>query len=123
MCTRSSRATGVAVDWAAAVGGPPVSICDRSLTTAILTGTGALEVVVHGWDIARTCSSPWPIPGTLAEELLALAPALVTGGDRPGRFGMPVAVPAQAAPGDRLVAFLGRHPAWVPPDERIPRAA
>ena len=29
---------------------------------------------------------------------------------REGLFGTPVRVPAQASPGDQLVAYLGRHP-------------
>src|SRR5690242_12226959 len=35
-------------------------------------------------------------------------PLLVAG--REGLFGVPVEVPAQASPGDRLVGYLGRHP-------------
>jgi uncharacterized protein (TIGR03086 family) len=85
------------------VGGCPVS-------TSIVTSVGAVEIAVHGWDVAQACGHPRPIPPQLAEELLRLAPLLVTDADRPGRFATPVAVPAHASPGDRLVAFLGRHP-------------
>ncbi|WP_208325832.1 hypothetical protein [Amycolatopsis arida] len=53
---------------------------------------------------------PPPVPPRLAEELLVLCPHLVTAADRPAPFAAPVAVPATADPGDRLVAFLGRHP-------------
>jgi uncharacterized protein (TIGR03086 family) len=69
-----------------------------------------VEIAVHGWDVAQACGRPRPIPPQLAEELLQLAPLLVTDADRPGRFAPPVAVPAGASPGDRLVAFLGRGP-------------
>ncbi len=120
--TVRDRARRLLEVWAAA-DRPAVSICGRSLTAAILTGTGALEVVVHGWDITRTCGAPRAIPGTLAEELLDLAPLLVTDGDRPGRFGAPVELADRTAPGDRLVALLGRHPAWAPPEETTARAA
>jgi len=85
------------------VGGCPVS-------TSIVTSVGAVEIAVHGWDVAQACGRPRPIPPQLAEELLGLAPLLVTDADRPARFAAPVAVPAGASPGDRLIAFLGRDP-------------
>jgi uncharacterized protein (TIGR03086 family) len=75
-----------------------------------VTSVGAVEIAVHGWDVAQACGHPRPIPPQLAKELLRLAPLLVTDADRPGRFAAPVAVPAHASPGDRLVAFLGRDP-------------
>jgi uncharacterized protein (TIGR03086 family) len=87
-----------------------VSIAHHPLTAGIVTSTGAIEVAVHGWDVARACGWRRPIPPSLAEEMLDLAPLFVTGTDRPTRFAAPVAVPPTAGPGDRLVAFLGRHP-------------
>jgi uncharacterized protein (TIGR03086 family) len=87
-----------------------VTVGDAGLSTAILTTTGAVEVAVHGWDLARSVGRPRPIPPAFADELLALAPLLVSELDRPARFAAPVPVTARAAAGDRLVAFLGRHP-------------
>ncbi|MDR7304298.1 TIGR03086 family metal-binding protein [Haloactinomyces albus] len=87
-----------------------VSIADAELTTGIVTSTGALEIAVHGWDIARARRDHRPIPEPLAEEMLALLPLFVTDADRPGRFAAPVDVPPWAGPGDRLLAFLGRDP-------------
>ena len=49
-----------------------------------------------------------PAPPALATKVLRLSSLLVTG--REGLFGTPVRVPAQASPGDQLVAYLGRHP-------------
>ena len=40
--------------------------------------------------------------------------SLVAVAGREGLFGVPVEVPAQASPGDRLVGYLGRHPRAVP---------
>jgi hypothetical protein len=40
--------------------------------------------------------------------MLGLSPLIVAG--REGLFAEPVAVPAGASPGDRLVGFLGRDP-------------
>ena len=49
------------------------------LTTSIVTSVGAVEVAVHGWDIAQACGRHRPIPCALAEEMLQL-----TSGERPG---------------------------------------
>jgi hypothetical protein len=75
-----------------------------------VTSTGALEVAIHGWDVARSCGHRRPIPRSLAEEMLELSPLFITDADRPVRFAAPVDVPPLAGPADRLVAFLGRHP-------------
>ncbi|MEV6108188.1 TIGR03086 family metal-binding protein [Streptomyces sp. NPDC051940] len=84
------------------VGGLPLS-------SAIVTGTGAIEIAVHGWDIARACGADRPLPAPLAEELLDLAPHFVHPLDRPVRFADPVRVPHDAAAGERLLGFLGRR--------------
>jgi uncharacterized protein (TIGR03086 family) len=87
-----------------------VSVAGRPLTTGIVTGTGAIEVAVHGWDIACACGSQRPIPASLAEEMRALAPMFLASAHRPGLFAPPVTPPEPASPSDRLVAFLGRRP-------------
>jgi uncharacterized protein (TIGR03086 family) len=87
-----------------------ISIAGRPVTTGIVTSTGAIEIAVHGWDVARACGRHRPIPPSLAEEMLELSPLFVTDADRPTRFAAPVDVPPLAGPGDRLVTFLGRHP-------------
>jgi uncharacterized protein (TIGR03086 family) len=83
------------------VGGLPLPI-------GIVACTGAVEIAVHGWDVSAARGCGGPIPPELASRMLGLGPLLVTG--REGLFGAPVHVPAQASPGDRLVAFLGRMP-------------
>jgi uncharacterized protein (TIGR03086 family) len=85
------------------VGGCPVS-------TSIVTSVGAVEIAVHGWDLAQACGQRRPLPDQLAEEMLWLCHLFVTETDRPERFAMPVAVPPHAGPGDQLLAFLGRSP-------------
>jgi uncharacterized protein (TIGR03086 family) len=87
-----------------------VTVAGHPLTSCIVTSAGAIEVAVHGWDVAAACGDRRPIPPSLAEELLDLAPLLVTDADRPGRFARAVDVPRPASPSDRLLAFLGRHP-------------
>jgi uncharacterized protein (TIGR03086 family) len=97
-----------------AVGGLP-------MPAGLVACTGAVEIAVHGWDVSaararagRDSASPGrrtsqiPIPAALATRMLRLSPLLVAG--REGLFAVPVEVPAQASPGDRLVSYLGRNP-------------
>jgi uncharacterized protein (TIGR03086 family) len=87
-----------------------VAIADRELTTSMVTAAGAIEIAVHGWDISVACGVRQPIPPGLAAALLPVAPLLIPHTARAGLFADPVPVPEPACPGDRLVAFLGRHP-------------
>ena len=94
-----------------AVGGLPIP-------AGLVACTGAVEIAVHGWDVSAArgragcggagCGGVRPIPAVLATRMLRLGPLLVTG--REGLFAVPVDVPAQASPGDRLVGYLGRRP-------------
>lgn len=100
-------------DWATgALGGESrdVLVDGRPVTSPVLTSAGALEVVIHGWDVAVSCGVPRPIPDDLAAALLRLSPVLVTDADRPARFGPKVTAPSGASSGERLLAFLGRDP-------------
>lgn len=106
-----NRACRLLGAWATAGGHDAVSVAGHPLTTGVVTGTGAVEVAVHGWDVARACGSHRPIPSPLAEEMLELSPLFVTDADRPARFAAPVDVSPLASPADRLIAFLGRSPA------------
>jgi uncharacterized protein (TIGR03083 family) len=87
------------------IGGLPVPV-------RIVTSAGAVDVAVHGWDVGRACGTGVAMPEQLAEDMLAIAPLLVSGVDRPERFGPVIAVPGGASASDRLVGFLGRDPRW-----------
>jgi uncharacterized protein (TIGR03086 family) len=106
------QTTRLLASCTAAAGPAPrlVVIGDRELTTNMVALAGALEITVHGWDISVACGAGRPVPPGLAAILLPLAPLLITPATRPGLFADPVPVPAQASPGDQLVAFLGRQP-------------
>jgi uncharacterized protein (TIGR03086 family) len=97
--------------WTRASEARAVTVEGRSLTSSIVAAAGAVEVAVHGWDVARACGHDRPVPAGLADELLDLCPLIVTDDDRTHRFRPSVAVSPQAAPGDRLLAFLGRDSA------------
>ncbi|TDD96060.1 TIGR03086 family metal-binding protein [Actinomadura rubrisoli] len=94
---------------------------DRSVTVggcpmrgSLVAGTGAIEIAVHGWDVAWATGRPRPIPPALAGQLLRLASTVVTDATRHGLFAPPVPVPPAAGPNDRLLAYLGRDPSAVP---------
>lgn len=107
---RSCRLLGA---WVGASEPDLVSVYGRSISKTIVASTGAIEIAVHGWDLAKGCGHDRDIPASLAEELGQLAPLVVSRRDRPHRFGHPVPVSPDASPGDRLVAFLGRDPRWM----------
>ncbi|MFB4311216.1 TIGR03086 family metal-binding protein [Actinomadura sp. GTD37] len=87
-----------------------VTVGNRRLAGEALAGAGAIEVAVHGWDIAQATGERRPVPPLLADDLLAVCPLVLP--DPPHRplFADPVEPPPDAAPGDRLVALLGRRP-------------
>jgi uncharacterized protein (TIGR03086 family) len=99
-------------------GGPEcfVAVGGLPMPAGLVACTGAVEIAVHGWDVAAArgragCDRgvpQTPIPAALATRMLRLGPLLVAG--REGLFAVPVAVPAQASPGDQLVGYLGRDP-------------
>jgi uncharacterized protein (TIGR03086 family) len=103
-------------------GGPErfVTVDGLPIPAGVVACTGAVEIAVHGWDVSAARARAGradgfrevPIPAALATRLLRLGPLLVAG--REGLFGVPVEVPAQASPGDRLVGYLGRHPGAGP---------
>lgn len=108
--SRASRMLGA---WAASDSPADrlVAIADLPLTAAAIARTGALEIAVHGWDIAQATGLPRPVPAGLATALMRTARQLVPGpAARHPLFGPPLTVPAEADPSDRLVAFLGRDP-------------
>ena len=71
---------------------------------------GAIEIVVHGWDISQACGQCLLIPESLAASLLVIVPLLIPETGRYSLFSPPVQTGPQASLGDQLVAFLGRKP-------------
>lgn len=74
---------------------------------ALLVLTAALEITVHGWDVARALDLAHPVPPALAVDLLPVARALV--GE--GRFAPALAVAGDpgAPSGVRLLGAVGRE--------------
>jgi uncharacterized protein (TIGR03086 family) len=108
---RSVRSRGARLLAAipAAPTGELVGIADLSLTDNALAYAGAMEIAVHGWDIAVACGHPRPIPAELAGPLLKAADLLLPASARPDLFALPLRPPVPATPSGTLLAFLGRR--------------
>ena len=76
----------------------------------VLAGINLLDTATHTWDLATATGQPAALPDDVAIAALEASMATIRPEIRKGRFGPEVAVPADADPTDRLVAFLGRTP-------------
>lgn len=103
------RACALLGAWAAS---PPPGIVveGREVPSELILGAAALEITVHGWDLARGLGLRHPLPDPLATRLLDVARLVVDPADRVVRFAPPWPVPPDAPAGDRLLAWLGRRP-------------
>lgn len=80
------------------------------------------ELVVHGWDLARSTGQPYAAGEAELRSCEALlAPAEdgpngspEDGSDGDSLFGPPVPVPGDAPLLDRVIALSGRRPDWRP---------
>lgn len=106
--TVRERARALLARCAAGAGPDAVAVGDRWLTARAVAAAGALEIAVHGWDVARACGADRPLPPSFALRLLRLSSLLVDEADRPVRFGPPLPVSGGDGAGVRLLAFLGR---------------
>ena len=109
--TLRSRACGMIGAWATDRGPTHITIADSGMPAGLVAATGAVEVAVHGWDVARSCGMSRPVPAPLAAELLPLVQLIVDDTDRPHRFAAAEGVRPTATASDHLLAYLGRHPA------------
>ena len=74
-----------------------------------------VDTIVHSWDVARSIDVPIQLPADLVRAALPLASAVPDGERRrePGAAFQPgLSAAGQFDPLDRVVALLGRSPAW-----------
>lgn len=90
------------------MGPPDIRVGEVALATDLLVATAALEITVHGWDVAQATGARTPIPEDLARHLLPVAHRTVAETDRGVRFAEALPEPAGATADIRLRAFLGR---------------
>ena len=108
VCGFRTRARAVLGAWAAGPG-DEVLVGERPLDVRVMGAVGAVEIAVHGWDVAQACGRSRPLPAALAAELLPIARCVVALEDRGVRFAEPVVVGSCASAEVRLLAFLGRR--------------
>ncbi|HZE40076.1 MAG TPA: TIGR03086 family metal-binding protein [Stackebrandtia sp.] len=74
------------------------------------------ELVIHGWDLARSTGQDFAPDDAAAASSVGLlsqdAPSRAEEGN--GAFGRVIAVPDEASTLDRAVGLAGRDPAWKP---------
>ncbi|WP_270887614.1 maleylpyruvate isomerase N-terminal domain-containing protein [Pedococcus sp. 5OH_020] len=102
------RACALVAQWMRPAS-PVVRLGSATLSRETLGAVGALEITLHGWDVAETVGLPRPIPATLAMDLWPVARDHITEDDRPTRFGRPLGVGDADPPAVRLLAHAGRR--------------
>jgi uncharacterized protein (TIGR03086 family) len=95
--------------WHARLTSAPITISNLPLGRDTTVLVGALEIAVHGWDVARATGQDRRIPEDLAVRLYDVAVAVVSEGERGTRFAPAVEVPPSAPTSTRLLAHVGRH--------------
>ena len=80
------------------------------LAMRLIAATGAIEIAVHGWDVAQTTGQLRPIPNGLAHDLLWVCPLIAADAEQHRLFAPPIPLPASSTVSDQLVALLGRRP-------------
>jgi uncharacterized protein (TIGR03086 family) len=108
ICARARSRLG---QWHPERGGG-VDLGELSLPRELLGAVGALEITLHGWDVAEAIARPKSIPPGLAMDLWPVARDHVTDADRPSRFAAPVEGPDRATPATRRLAHTGRSARW-----------
>jgi uncharacterized protein (TIGR03086 family) len=91
------------------MGGP------MELPASMVGGMVVIEVLVHGWDLARATGQHWEWDGDLVTYTLGEVVKTAEQGRQMGVFGPEVTVPGSAPALDRVLALTGRDPAWTPP--------
>ncbi|WP_212830643.1 TIGR03086 family metal-binding protein [Catellatospora sp. TT07R-123] len=92
-----------------------VEIHGRMLPAALGAGITLMELVVHGWELARASGQDVTYDDAVLEAALTQVEQLAPGlRGMPDGFGPEVPVPATAGALDRLLGLSGRDPYWKP---------
>jgi uncharacterized protein (TIGR03086 family) len=113
----ASWSTQAAWDGATRVLGP------TETPAPVIGGMLVGEIALHGWDLARATGHPYPLDDELVSYLLEQLTMSAEQGRQMGAYGPEVAVPATAAPFDKVLGLTGRDPAWVSADAAARAAA
>ncbi len=103
-------ATGAISAWRSRGLDGSVAVGRSVLPARVAAEIVPLELLVHGWDLARATGHRLVVSTELAESMLVSARELVTPDKRGKSFAAEVAVGADATALERLIAFTGREP-------------
>ncbi|MGV9713870.1 TIGR03086 family metal-binding protein [Gordonia sp. NPDC003424] len=80
---------------------------------AQILGTVALsELVLHGWDVARSLGTEYTVPDDILQIVFDFHYPPQPQSEREGMFGPVVDIPSDARLVDRLAGLTGRDPFW-----------
>jgi uncharacterized protein (TIGR03086 family) len=87
---------------------------DTKFPATMAIGFHFIDCVVHGWDVARSLGIDYELDSDLLDAALPIAEAVPNGEERltPGASFRPALAAPQNDPLDRILALLGRSPAW-----------
>ena len=69
-----------------------------------------MDVLIHGWDLAKATGQDTALPADLAEAYYAVFAPQIDGWRGTGNFGPAVPVPSGASAQDKLIGVMGRQP-------------
>ncbi|MDP9866219.1 MULTISPECIES: TIGR03086 family metal-binding protein [Streptosporangium] len=108
-----SRAAGMVAAWSRPESFEGTSpTMGMPMTTVYQMGLG--DMVIHGWDLARATGQDYEVDAETAEAVAAFVERMAPQARQAGIFGEPPAVPRDAPPLERALAFSGRDPRWKP---------
>jgi len=90
--------------------GGTVAVGRSTLPASLAVEIIPMELLVHGWDMARATGQQIDVPPEVADHLLDRARELVTDDKRGRSFAAEVPAGPQASALQRLIAFTGRVP-------------
>lgn len=111
----ASNVDAVATAWARPGAWDGVVDTGAEMPAGMVGDTALLEVLLHGWDVARATGGHLEVSIGLAEALLDRASATAELGRQMEAYGPEVPVPADAPALDRALGVTGRDPDWAPP--------
>jgi uncharacterized protein (TIGR03086 family) len=78
--------------------------------TGPMLGIAFCDQLIHGWDLATATGQDATMPDGLAEAAMSMLEGQLTDDRRGNAFKPAVAVPEDASPQDKLIAYTGRRP-------------